>query len=91
MACPIPVTSVLGRKNCVAASKPNVLTTEQSLTQNPNSAQRPRRSMKSGIKGCSPSFPSLPPIQTFVFCYIRVRSHRGLSYAASPSVCLLRR
>lgn len=47
--------------------------------------------MKSEIKGCSPSFLSLPLNQTFAFQHRRLRSHRGLSYAASPSVCPLKR
>lgn len=91
MAYPIPVRSVLRRKSYTAASKPNALTTGKSLIQTPNSAQSPWWSMKSEIKWCSHSFLSLPPMQTFVFCHRKGRSHRGLSYAASPSVCPLRR
>lgn len=40
-ARPIPVTSVLGRKNYIAAPKSNLLTMEESLIENPNSAQSP--------------------------------------------------
>lgn len=41
MAYPTPVKSALGRKNCIAASKPDMLTMQKSLIQNPNSAQSP--------------------------------------------------